>query len=184
MIFLPTQPILVSNVHKQLDDNLWHPNFFNKHFGHLENDLVDCRSGDVITGAPMRDFWNGFEDISSKLQKTCCYISFMSMWSLQGIQCMFANISHDIYFHVQTQMHIFITYFVLANCVIGISRIYQYDFTFCECIGFTIHFNNDRIHVYLKFLLQRIYLIFNSINDFKMALNSILYCDTAIFFML
>eukprot|EP00057_Strongylocentrotus_purpuratus_P019513 XP_011673987.1 PREDICTED: probable JmjC domain-containing histone demethylation protein 2C isoform X1 [Strongylocentrotus purpuratus] len=62
------EPILVSNVHKQLDDNLWHPNFFNKHFGHLENDLVDCRSGDVITGAPMRDFWNGFEDISNRLE--------------------------------------------------------------------------------------------------------------------
>ncbi|XP_041476903.1 probable JmjC domain-containing histone demethylation protein 2C isoform X3 [Lytechinus variegatus] len=62
------EPILVSNVHKQLDDNLWHPTFFNKHFGHLENDLVDCRSGDVITGAPMRDFWNGFEDISNRLE--------------------------------------------------------------------------------------------------------------------
>lgn len=62
------EPILVSNVHKQLDETMWHPSFFNKHFGHLENDLVDCRSGDVITGAPMRDFWNGFENISNRLE--------------------------------------------------------------------------------------------------------------------
>ncbi|XP_071498541.1 uncharacterized protein [Diadema antillarum] len=62
------EPVLVSNVHKQLDKTLWHPTNFNARFGHLENDLVDCRSGDVITGAPMRDFWNGFENISNRLE--------------------------------------------------------------------------------------------------------------------
>lgn len=61
-------PVLVSNVHKQLKSNLWHPQYFSKQFGNIENDLVDCRKGTVIQGAPMKDFWDGFEDLSNRLE--------------------------------------------------------------------------------------------------------------------
>lgn len=60
------QPVLVSNVQKQLKSSLWNPRYFSKQFGNIENDLVDCRKGTVIQGAPMKDFWDGFEDLTSK----------------------------------------------------------------------------------------------------------------------
>ena len=65
--FAPTQPVLVSGVRKLLNERLWHPTFFNNKFGELNNDLIDCSTGNVIQGAPMKDFWDGFEDVQSKL---------------------------------------------------------------------------------------------------------------------
>ncbi|XP_022094436.1 probable JmjC domain-containing histone demethylation protein 2C isoform X2 [Acanthaster planci] len=61
-------PVLVSGVRKLLDERLWHPVFFNQKFGELHNDLIDCSTGSVIQGAPMKDFWDGFEDIQNRLE--------------------------------------------------------------------------------------------------------------------
>ncbi|XP_071828267.1 uncharacterized protein [Apostichopus japonicus] len=61
-------PVLVSNVQKQLKSSLWNPRYFSKQFGNIENDLVDCRKGTVIQGAPMKDFWDGFEDLTNRLE--------------------------------------------------------------------------------------------------------------------
>lgn len=55
------QPVLVSGVDKCLDRELWKPATFRKQFGHLKNDLVNCRTGVVMIGHPMSDFWDGLE---------------------------------------------------------------------------------------------------------------------------
>lgn len=60
------QPVLVSNVHKHLDKNLWSPQAFSKEFGKKLNDLVNCRNHVIIVGHQMKDFWDGFEVIGSK----------------------------------------------------------------------------------------------------------------------
>ncbi|XP_025094129.1 probable JmjC domain-containing histone demethylation protein 2C isoform X4 [Pomacea canaliculata] len=61
------QPVLVSCVNKLVNAELWHPESFSNEFGHLENDLVNCRNGNVIVGNPMKDFWDGFESIENRL---------------------------------------------------------------------------------------------------------------------
>ncbi|XP_077992762.1 putative JmjC domain-containing histone demethylation protein 2C isoform X2 [Glandiceps talaboti] len=60
-------PVLVSNVHKLLNMKLWSPVTFAEEFGHIDNDLVNCRNDLVIQGAPMKDFWEGFEEIDRRL---------------------------------------------------------------------------------------------------------------------
>ena len=54
------QPVLVSGVDKHMNINLWTPEFFSKQFGDIENDLVNCRTGCVVVGHPMKHFWDGF----------------------------------------------------------------------------------------------------------------------------
>ena len=61
------QPILVSNSHKHLSSSLWTPKSFTEEFGHIENDLVNCRTGVVLVGHCMREFWEGFESVSLRL---------------------------------------------------------------------------------------------------------------------
>lgn len=58
--------MLVSCVNKLINKDLWKPESFNKAFGHLQNDLINCRTGDVIIGNQMSDFWEGFESIESE----------------------------------------------------------------------------------------------------------------------
>lgn len=60
------QPVMVSGVHHKLNADLWRPESFRKEFGQQEVDLVNCRTNEIITGATVGDFWDGFEDISSK----------------------------------------------------------------------------------------------------------------------
>ncbi|XP_071947193.1 probable JmjC domain-containing histone demethylation protein 2C isoform X2 [Antedon mediterranea] len=61
------EPVLVSGCHKVLSQKLWHPSTFSRMFGELENDLVNCRTSNVIQGVPMKEFWDGFEDIRNRL---------------------------------------------------------------------------------------------------------------------
>ncbi|KAM3937804.1 lysine-specific demethylase 3A [Leptodactylus fuscus] len=62
------QPVMVSGVHHKLNINLWRPESFRDEFGDQEADLVNCRTNDIITGATVGDFWDGFEDISKRLK--------------------------------------------------------------------------------------------------------------------
>ncbi|XP_015718116.1 lysine-specific demethylase 3A isoform X2 [Coturnix japonica] len=62
------QPVMVSGVHHKLNADLWRPESFRKEFGQQEVDLVNCRTNEIITGATVGDFWDGFEDISSRLR--------------------------------------------------------------------------------------------------------------------
>ncbi|XP_041368314.1 lysine-specific demethylase 3B-like isoform X2 [Gigantopelta aegis] len=60
------QPVLVSSVDKCTNRSLWKPELFGKEFGHIENDLVNTRTGNVIVGHPMEDFWDGFECLKNR----------------------------------------------------------------------------------------------------------------------
>lgn len=67
------QPVLVSGADKNMNINLWTPEYFSKHFGEIENDLVNCRTGCVVVGHPMKHFWDGFGVMEGKLRYTFCY---------------------------------------------------------------------------------------------------------------
>nr|DBA29410.1 TPA: hypothetical protein GDO54_009636 [Pyxicephalus adspersus] len=62
------QPVMVSGVHHKLNSELWRPESFRREFGEQEADLVNCRTNDIITGATVGDFWDGFENISKRLK--------------------------------------------------------------------------------------------------------------------
>ncbi|XP_023598100.1 lysine-specific demethylase 3A isoform X2 [Trichechus manatus latirostris] len=62
------QPVMVSGVHNKLNTELWKPESFRKEFGDQEVDLVNCRTNEIITGATVGDFWDGFEDIPNRLK--------------------------------------------------------------------------------------------------------------------
>jgi lysine-specific demethylase 3 len=62
------QPVIVSDVHKHLDKDLWHPDSFSKDFGDQKNDLVNCMTGNLVPKQPMWKFWEGFEHSSKRLK--------------------------------------------------------------------------------------------------------------------
>ena len=62
------QPVLVSDVHKSLDKDLWHPDSFSKDFGDQKSDLVNCMTGNLVPKQPMWKFWDGFEHSSKRLK--------------------------------------------------------------------------------------------------------------------
>ncbi|VTJ70057.1 Hypothetical predicted protein [Marmota monax] len=62
------QPVMVSGVHHRLNAELWKPESFRKEFGEQEVDLVNCRTNEIITGATVGDFWDGFEDVPNRLK--------------------------------------------------------------------------------------------------------------------
>uniref|UniRef100_A0A3Q3EGD9 Lysine-specific demethylase n=1 Tax=Labrus bergylta TaxID=56723 RepID=A0A3Q3EGD9_9LABR len=62
------QPVLVSGIHKRLKVDLWHPDAFSKEFGDQDVDLVNCRNCAIISDVKVRDFWDGFQVISKRLQ--------------------------------------------------------------------------------------------------------------------
>ncbi|XP_018426956.1 PREDICTED: lysine-specific demethylase 3A [Nanorana parkeri] len=62
------QPVMVSGVHNKLNGELWRPESFRREFGEQEVDLVNCRTNDIITGATVGEFWDGFGDISKRLK--------------------------------------------------------------------------------------------------------------------
>ncbi|KAM8940200.1 lysine-specific demethylase 3A isoform 2-T2 [Pelodytes ibericus] len=64
------QPVMVSGVHHNLNIELWRPESFRREFGDQEVDLVNCRTNDIITGATVGEFWDGFEDISARLKSS------------------------------------------------------------------------------------------------------------------
>ncbi|XP_019487052.1 PREDICTED: lysine-specific demethylase 3A isoform X4 [Hipposideros armiger] len=62
------QPVMVSGVHHKLNTELWKPESFRREFGGQEVDLVNCRTNEIITGATVGDFWDGFEDVPNRLK--------------------------------------------------------------------------------------------------------------------
>ncbi|XP_053314115.1 lysine-specific demethylase 3A [Spea bombifrons] len=64
------QPVMVSGVHHKLNRELWKPESFRREFGEQEADLVNCRTNDIITGATVGEFWDGFEDISARIKSS------------------------------------------------------------------------------------------------------------------
>uniref|UniRef100_A0A4W4G4H8 Lysine-specific demethylase n=1 Tax=Electrophorus electricus TaxID=8005 RepID=A0A4W4G4H8_ELEEL len=64
------QPVLVSGVDKKLKTALWLPEAFSEEFGDQDVDLVNCRNCAIISDVKVRDFWDGFQVISKRLQGT------------------------------------------------------------------------------------------------------------------
>nr|XP_037283889.1 lysine-specific demethylase 3A-like [Rhipicephalus microplus] len=62
------QPVLVTDVCKNLNMSLWHPDGFCRDFGEVRNDLVNCRNGSILPNQPMRKFWEGFENLSKRMK--------------------------------------------------------------------------------------------------------------------
>ncbi|KAG7465148.1 hypothetical protein MATL_G00173130 [Megalops atlanticus] len=62
------QPVLVSGIHKRLNSCLWRPEAFSQEFGDQDVDLVNCRNCAIISDVKVRDFWDGFQVISKRLQ--------------------------------------------------------------------------------------------------------------------
>lgn len=58
--------MLVSGIHKKLKTGLWLPGAFSEEFGDQDVDLVNCRNCAIISDVKVRDFWDGFQVISSK----------------------------------------------------------------------------------------------------------------------
>ena len=76
------QPVLVSCANKKMDLSLWKPEVFSKEFGKIENEVVNCRTGDVIIGHCMSDFWDGFESLKRKQSfflELCVLIFFFKL---------------------------------------------------------------------------------------------------------
>lgn len=61
------QPVMVSDVGKSLNSEIWSPESFSRDFGQYTNDLIDCATGDVVVGKTMKEFWDGFENEANRL---------------------------------------------------------------------------------------------------------------------
>lgn len=62
------QPVMVSDVTKKLNLDLWQPSSFSRDFGEQKNDLVNCSNGNLVPKQAMRKFWDGFENITKRLK--------------------------------------------------------------------------------------------------------------------
>ncbi|XP_043919400.1 lysine-specific demethylase 3A [Protopterus annectens] len=62
------KPVIVSGMQRKLNTALWTPESFREEFGDQEVDLVNCRTNSIISGTTVRDFWDGFEDLSRRLK--------------------------------------------------------------------------------------------------------------------
>ncbi|CAB4068537.1 KDM3 [Lepeophtheirus salmonis] len=60
------QPVIVANVDDYLDKDLWTPAAFKRDFGSDFHDIVNTRSGKTIPHFLLEDFWDGFENLSSR----------------------------------------------------------------------------------------------------------------------
>ncbi|KAK3723792.1 hypothetical protein QZH41_007105 [Actinostola sp. cb2023] len=65
------KPILVSNIDKLLDDNLWSPESFEKEFGEEITDVVNCRTGKTVENFSVGAFWKGFECVKDRAVDSC-----------------------------------------------------------------------------------------------------------------
>ena len=59
------QPVLVSTANKHMDMSLWKPDVFSTEFHGIENEVVNCRTGD-IHDRTIHEFWDGFEALRRK----------------------------------------------------------------------------------------------------------------------
>lgn len=61
------KPIVIKNLHKSLDENLWTPDSFSSEFGHLETDLVNCKNNRIVPDVLLEKFWSGFDNSENRL---------------------------------------------------------------------------------------------------------------------
>lgn len=61
------QPVMISEVARSLNLDLWHPQAFCRDFGDKPNDLINCLNGNLVPNQPMRHFWEGFQCMHKRL---------------------------------------------------------------------------------------------------------------------
>ena len=64
------EPLVISNCHRDLDPDLWQPESFARDFGDEVVKPVDCLTRNAVSTMKLRTFWNGFTDISERIQST------------------------------------------------------------------------------------------------------------------
>lgn len=62
------QPVIVSDVIKNMNADLWTPQSFSKDFGEEANDLINCLTGGLVPNQPMKRFWDGFDFINKRIK--------------------------------------------------------------------------------------------------------------------
>ncbi|KAL3278601.1 hypothetical protein HHI36_016143 [Cryptolaemus montrouzieri] len=62
------QPVIVSDVSRLLNKDLWNPDSFARDFGEDKNDLVNCMTGNLVPNQPMKKFWEGFDHFQKRLK--------------------------------------------------------------------------------------------------------------------
>lgn len=64
--FFSTQPVLVSGMHKKMNFSLWKAESISLDFGNQQADILNCKDS-IISNTNVKEFWDGFEDVSSML---------------------------------------------------------------------------------------------------------------------
>lgn len=65
------KPAVVSGVHKKMNISLWKAESISLDFGDHQADLLNCKDS-IVSNANVKEFWDGFEEISSMLFFHCC----------------------------------------------------------------------------------------------------------------
>lgn len=61
-----SQPVLVSGMHKKMNFSLWKADSISLDFGNQQADILNCKDS-IISNTNVKEFWDGFEDVSSTL---------------------------------------------------------------------------------------------------------------------
>ena len=61
------QPVIVANVSKKLNPNLWSPHEFSRRFGHIRHDIVNTKTNKIIPKVPLKMFWDGFTNLNARM---------------------------------------------------------------------------------------------------------------------
>jgi lysine-specific demethylase 3 len=62
------RPILIRNLHRNLKESIWTPKSFERDFGKLHVDLINCRNRKLVPNVSMEDFWTGFIDLQNGMR--------------------------------------------------------------------------------------------------------------------
>jgi hypothetical protein len=60
-------PVIVANANRNMNREIWKPEYFSKRFGNDKHEMVNCANGAVINRVAMKYFWNGFASIASRI---------------------------------------------------------------------------------------------------------------------
>lgn len=66
IVFYFLQPVLVSGMHKKMNFSLWKAESISLDFGNQQADILNCKDS-IISNTNVKEFWDGFEDVSSTL---------------------------------------------------------------------------------------------------------------------
>lgn len=72
--------MLVSGIHKRLNASLWKADSFNQEFADHQGDLFNCKD-QVVSNSGIKEFWDGFEDITSELVSSFLF-DYLIVWPL------------------------------------------------------------------------------------------------------